>query len=417
MENEWDMLNAGISHFYFVRGYDMSKNNMSVLNGSLLWFGAAVSIAEILTGTLLAPLGFAKGLLAILLGHLIGCTLFYFAGLVGAKSDVSAMQSVGLSFGRFGSVFFSVLNILQLLGWTAVMILSGAEALGSVFGKTGFWGNALWCALIGAMVVVWMAAGLKNLGKLNNVAVFALLALSAVLVALVFRGGSAGKATGSLTFGMGLELSVAMPVSWLPLIADYTRHTDRPRRLTFFSTAAYFVGSSLMYLTGLGAALFAGSADIVKILSRAGLGVAAMLIVLLATVTTTFLDVYSAGESMNNILPKLNAKAVGIAVGVVGTVIAVFTPIERFEDFLYLIGSVFVPMAAILITDYFILKKRSDGKKLDVFNAVLWVLGFVIYRLFLKIDTVLGSTIPVFLLVMLLCIAANLIRKRVLKHV
>lgn len=388
----------------------MSENRMSFLSGSLLWFGAAISIAEIMTGTLLAPLGFGPGVLAIVAGHLIGGILFYFAGLIGAKSRVSAMESVRFSFGRYGSVFFSILNVLQLIGWTAVMIISGAEALGSAVG-----GKTLGCLLIGLLVILWIAAGLKNLSKLNNVAVFALFILCAVLGLIVFRSGGAGKVTGSLTFGMALELVVAMPVSWLPLVSDYTKNTDRPVSFTLASTVCYFAGSCLMYIIGLGAALFAGSSDIVRILLGAGLGIAAILIVILATVTTTFLDVYSAGESLRNIFPGWNGKIVGIVVSVIGTVIAIGTPIERYQDFLYLIGSVFVPMAAILITDYFILKKRDAGKRFDGQNAVLWVAGFILYRFFLKTDTALGSTVPVVILVMLLCLLSDRIFKMIKK--
>ena len=72
----------------------------SSFSQALLWFGAAVSIAEILTGALLAPLGFAKGFFAILLGHVIGCTVLYFAGLIGAKSELSAIESTRISFGK-----------------------------------------------------------------------------------------------------------------------------------------------------------------------------------------------------------------------------------------------------------------------------------------------------------------------------
>ena len=118
----------------------MNDKKTSTFSNGLIWFGAAVSIAEILTGTLLAPLGFAKGLAAILLGHLIGCSLLFFAGLIGGRTRKSAMETVKLSFGQKGSLLFSSLNVLQLIGWTAVMIYSGAAAAGSVviIGETGY---------------------------------------------------------------------------------------------------------------------------------------------------------------------------------------------------------------------------------------------------------------------------------------
>lgn len=391
----------------------MQQNKISFLSGSLLWFGAAVSIAEIMTGTLIAPLGFGKGMLAIVLGHIIGCMLLFFAGLIGADSRTSAMESVRFSFGKQGSVFFSVLNILQLVGWTAVMIIGGARAFGSIINTTlGYENNWLWCIMIGVLIILWVVVGIKNVGKLNLVAVGSLLILTIVLGVVIFRGGSAAAVEGSLSFGMAMELSIAMPISWLPLISDYTKNTDRPVGFTLFSTLCYFAGSIFMYAIGLGAALFAGSSDIVEIMMGAGLGLAAMIIVVLSTVTTTYLDVYSAGESILNINPRLNGKTAAVAVTIIGTLIAIFMPIEQYENFLYLIGSVFAPMISILITDYFILGNRYHKKSMNLLNGVLWLAGFVIYRVFMQIDTVLGSTVPVMIIVSLLCLAANFIGRK-----
>lgn len=117
----------------------MTQEKTGLRNNGLLWFGAAVSIAEILTGALVAPLGFEKGALAILIGHVIGCGLLYLAGLIGAQTGRSAMESCRIAFGGKGSYLFSALNITQLIGWTAVMIISGAKAMSglSPFGLSG----------------------------------------------------------------------------------------------------------------------------------------------------------------------------------------------------------------------------------------------------------------------------------------
>lgn len=112
--------------------------HMTTLQSGLVWFGAGVSIAEILTGTYLAPLGFRKGLAAILTGHLIGCLMMYFAGIIGGLTRRSAMETTRMSFGRIGGVFFALLNILQLVGWTAIMIYDGAGAINELY-KAGIW--------------------------------------------------------------------------------------------------------------------------------------------------------------------------------------------------------------------------------------------------------------------------------------
>ena len=101
----------------------------STFQNSLIWFGAGVSLAEILTGTSFAPLGMAKGFAASLLGHVIGCALFFLAGLIGGRTGRSAMETVKMSFGQKGGLLFAFLNVLQLLGWTAIMIYDGALAI------------------------------------------------------------------------------------------------------------------------------------------------------------------------------------------------------------------------------------------------------------------------------------------------
>ena len=193
----------------------------SSFQNSLIWFGAAVSIAEILTGTYFAPLGFTKGLLAILVGHVIGCAMFFFAGLIGGRTRRSAMGTVELSFGRIGCLFFAALNVLQLVGWTAIMIYDGALAVGGIF-AIGRW---VWCLVIGALIIVWIAVGVTDLGWINKITMAALFILTLVLCKVIFFSGNAmvGIDGESLTFGAAVELAVAMPLSWLPLISDYTR--------------------------------------------------------------------------------------------------------------------------------------------------------------------------------------------------
>ncbi|MDR5587775.1 MULTISPECIES: putative hydroxymethylpyrimidine transporter CytX [Clostridium] len=385
----------------------------TLLNNGLLWFGASVSIAEILTGGLIAPLGLKKGILAILLGHLIGCTLLYFAGLIGTNSGLSSMESSRISFGKHGSYIFSSLNILQLVGWTAIMIIGAANVLNAVSNSLfGFENKALWCILIGILIIIWILIGFENLGNLNVIAVGGLFILTLILGIVIFKGTSIELYDNSLSFGMAVELSVAMPLSWLPLIADYTRNTKDSKLITPISVLSYFFGSVWMYIIGLGGSLYAGTSDIAQILMQAGLGIIAMIIVLMSTVTTTFLDVYSAGVSCTNISEKISTKHISVIVCIIGILIAMFTPIEQFENFLYLIGSVFAPMIAIVITDYFILKNRELNSKLNVLNLIIWIIGFIIYRMFMQINIVVGNTLPVMIIISFICIVVNILKEK-----
>lgn len=376
----------------------------SVFENGLIWFGAAVSIAEILTGTYFASLGFLKGLFAIVLGHIVGCILLFLAGMIGAKTQKSAMDTVKISFGTKGGIFFAILNILQLFGWTGIMIYDGASATQGILPI----GHFIWCIVIGGLILVWILIGVKNLGKLNVIAMSALFLMTIILSFIIFKGGTAfDKGDNSMSFGAAMELSIAMPLSWLPLISDYTKEAKEPVKATVASSIVYGFVSIWMYIIGMSAALFTMESDIAKILLKAGLGIMGLFIVVLSTVTTTFLDVYSAGVSTESIFSKIKSKWVAVAVTVIGTLGAIVLPMDDITGFLYLIGSVFAPMIAIQIADFFILKISNDKKMFSIKNIIIWVTGFIIYRILMKFDTPIGSTIPSMLITIFISVAVS----------
>lgn len=381
----------------------MNDKRTTVFENGLIWFGAAVSLAEILTGTLFAPLGFVKGAAAIILGHIIGCSMLFLAGLIGGKNRKSAMETVKMSFGQKGSLLFSVLNILQLVGWTAIMIYDGALAANGIFNI----GNAIWCLLIGGLIIIWIAIGVKNLGKVNTVAMTALFILTIVISLVVFRGDNAVMPNEEMSFGVAVELSVAMPLSWLPLISDYTREAQKPVKATAVSAVVYGLVSCWMYIIGMGAAVFTGESNIAQILLKAGFGVAGLMIVVFSTVTTTFLDAYSAGISSESVCKKSNGKWIAVVVAIVGTVCAILFPMDNITDFLYLIGSVFAPMIAIQIADFFILKKDKSQMSFDFQNLIIWLIGFIIYRLLISFDIPVGNTLPDMVITVLITVIVN----------
>ncbi len=369
------------------------EKKTSLFDNGLIWFGAGVSLAEILTGTYFSTLGFGRGLAAILLGHVIGCVLLFLAGVIGGNSRLSAMETVKSSFGNKGGLFFALLNVLQLVGWTAIMIYDGALAAGGIF-SSGHW---IWCLVIGVLIIVWIMVGITNLGKINTVAMTALFLLTLVLCKVIFFSGNSilTEPDDSLSFGAAVELAVAMPLSWLPLISDYTREAEKPVAATAVSAVVYGLVSCWMYLIGMGASILTGESDIAQI------------IVVFSTVTTTFLDAYSAGISNESIFPQFKGQYVAVAVTVVGTIGAIVFPMDDITGFLYLIGSVFAPMIAIQIADYFILHRDRRKTAFDTRNLVIWVIGFVLYRILMNVDLPVGNTLPDMIITIILCVIAG----------
>ena len=381
------------------------ERRTSLFDNGLIWFGAGVSLAEILTGTYFSTLGFGKGFAAIIVGHVIGCILLFLAGVIGGKSRLSSMETVKSSFGSRGGLFFALLNVLQLVGWTAIMIYDGALAAGGIF-SSGHW---IWCLVIGALIVVWIMVGITNLGKINTVAMTALFLLTLVLCKVIFFGGNTvlSQPDDSLSFGAAVELAVAMPLSWLPLISDYTREAEKPVAATAVSAVVYGLVSCWMYVIGMGASILTGESDIAQIMLKAGLSVIALIIVVFSTVTTTFLDAYSAGISNESIFPQFKGQYVAVAVTVVGTIGAIVFPMDDITGFLYLIGSVFAPMIAIQIADYFILHRDRRRTAFDARNLVIWVIGFVLYRILMNVDLPVGNTLPDMIITIVLCVIAG----------
>ena len=377
------------------------EKRTSLLDNALIWFGAGVSIAEILTGTYFSSLGFGRGLAAILVGHVIGCIMLFLAGVIGGTSRKSAMETTKSSFGSKGGLLFAILNVLQLVGWTAIMIYDGALAADGIF-SAGRW---VWCLIIGLLIIVWILIGITNLGKLNTVAMVLLFLLTIVLCRVIFFSGNVITTVpdDSLSFGAAVELAVAMPLSWLPLISDYTREAKEPVKATAVSAVVYGLVSCWMYIIGMGASLFTGESDIAQILLKAGLSIAGLLIIVFSTVTTTFLDAYSAGISSESVLAKLKGNHAAIAVTIIGTIAAILFPMDDITNFLYLIGSVFAPMIAVQIADFFILHRDRKESDFDWRSLILWFIGFVIYRMLMKIDLPVGNTLPDMVITAVLC--------------
>ena len=374
------------------------QRQTTLMENGLIWCGAGISIAEILTGTYLAPLGLWRGLMVILLGHLLGCLLLFLSGVIGGQQRLSAMNAVQLSFGRQGSKFFAGLNVLQLVGWTGIMIYDGAVA------ANGIWqfGQQLWAVVIGALIVVWLLVGIRHLRWFNLVTIGVLLILTAILCGVIFNHHQVMPVSGRLTSAQGMELVIAMPLSWLPLISDYTSAAQRPVAASAVGSLVYGVTSCWMAFIGLGAALLTHDINIATIILRAGLGSAGLIIVIFSTVTTTFMDAYSAGVSTQTIIPHWSGTSAAIIATVIGTVGVLTLPMDNFSDFLYLIGSVFAPMIAIQLTDYFILHVDRRQQDCSWGNLVIWLIGFILYRWLMTLNWVLGSTVPTIIIVILM---------------
>ena len=380
----------------------------------LLWADAAISLAEIMTGSLIGPLGLGKGIAVIIIGHVIGCLILAATGLIGYQKKTSALQSSRFAFGRFGSYLISILNIVQLIGWTSVMLIQCSSSVSAIFDQKSSSVFILTVIGLGILVAVWVLFASKGFQHINNIAVILLVALSLVILIMMIHNhqGALTKVAGPLSFGAALEFSIAMPLSWLPLISDYTMNAKSGKGAFWGSLIGYFAGSAFMYFIGLAASLFTNAADFTGVLVQLGVGVVGLVVVVLATVTTTYLDVYSAAMSVLNIAPKLSKQLLIILVSGVGTVVAIFFPMDHYQTFLYAIDSVFAPVFAVVLTDYFLLKGDHSHSVLNWRALVSAAVGTAVYYVFIQLDLPIGSTIPSMIIAFVLYLVLHALFER-----
>jgi NCS1 family nucleobase:cation symporter-1 len=388
--------------------------NLAGVDLFLLWAGAAVSLAEIWAGGLLVSLGFAAGLIVILVGHFIGNTPMALGGIIGTRTGIPTMVVIRPSFGIRGSYFATILNLIQLVGWTGVMLWICGKAAQAVwrFPALEFRG---WVIVAGVVTTLWALVGHRYWRWLHRIAITGLLALCCLMTYVVFHQYGwmrlvSVQPQGAMPFMVGLDLVIAMPISWLPLVCDYSRYARSAGPAFWGTWIGYFIVSSWMYVIGLGAALATQSATpdamVLDLMVGMGLVVPAILIVLFSTFTTTFLDIYSSAVSSLNIWPQFGERRGSLICGVLGTALALIFPAEGYEGFLLFIGSVFCPLFGVVLADFFILRKAiyfgenltHPGRfwYLKGFNPwafFAWGAGFAIYLL-LQNATTVGSSVP-----------------------
>lgn len=371
------------------------EKRTSIFSNAIIWFGVAISVSEIVCGI---EIGVAAKLsdiwFPLVLGHVLGGFMLYFVGLIGARVRVNAMETTASTFGKYGSKFFAVLNLTQLIGWIAVLNAQGAMALAGLSLPISF---PVTCILIAVMIAAWVFVGLRKTAKITTVVMGLLAVLLVVLTAKLFgvepAAASAADALANSTAGAApvhhfgfwtiFEISIAMPFSWLPVISDYTKDVEKPVSATAASAIAYTLASLWMYfiglqIAGLGLGVENGIAQAILL---AGIGIPGIIIVALSTVTTNFLAANSAGESAKAIVNRLNPKITGVVVCALSTVLAIWGIVDHYISFLYLIAAVFAPMAAVLLVSYFFVKEHLDHKGFWIWNLVAWAAGFAVYEI------------------------------------
>jgi len=394
----------------------------------VLWSSLAVGLLVMQAGSLLTSpeylsLDLITALIVSIVGSIIGSFMLALAGVIGSRHGVPTMVSLRPAFGKLGSYIPTILNIIQLIGWATFEIIIMGEAATALSGEflgwftRYFWMTviAIWCyllAALGPLAVVreWM----------EKFAIWIVYITTAYLT--IYLLSSPIKLESSTielsSIMLGIDLVVAMPISWMPLVSDYNRFSINDKEAFKGTLIGYTLANTWFYMLGAILIILYPGEAIVYSIALIIFGWIALLAILVDETDNAFADIYSAAVSIQNLLPRISQRKLTLIVMLISLLLAYTIPIAKYESFLLLIGASFIPVFAILVSDYFLLKryenysewrKYEEAPKANIIAIVSWVVGFILYN-YLTF-TPLGATIPTFIITLIIYVILSKLRK------
>ena len=390
---------------------------LGFLDYFVLWADLGVGLLVLVAGTALVPgLGLWEAIAAIFVGTLIGNVMLGLAGVVGSDNGVPSMVSLRPSFGQRGSYLPSLINVVQLVGWGAFELVIMAQASNrlsqSLFGVSSY---AAWAIAWGLVVTFFALGGPLVVVRqwLEKAGIWIVLVTASWMAIYVVAHADFGylvnrPGDGSLTFAQAVDLVVAMPISWLPLVADFNRFAKSSRSSFWGTVSGFAVSNVLFYTLGVLLILVLPTGDLIGSIMTVAFGGAGLALLLGDETDNAFADVYSGAISIKNVLPRLSTRGLVTAIGGFCLAIALTVNLASFQGFLYLVGSLFTPLFGVLLADYFILKRRryaadelypADGRGrflagVNLVALLAWACGIAVYLAETTFVGWLGGTLP-----------------------
>jgi putative hydroxymethylpyrimidine transporter CytX len=348
---------------------------------SLLGFSGAIAI---LAPYGVQPLSFVAAITAAIVGSVLGGLILGASLVLGARTGAPAMVLLRGLLGAKASFLPTALNIAQCLGWAVfelVTITAGLQAL-------THGGLPRWVCLVLAGSVT-TALTIRPLGWIRALRKYVslLVVLSLVILTIGLLRHPVPALTGSWQgFWLAVDSAMALTISWVPLGADYSRHS-RSAKAAF---AGGFVGYGATQIACLVIGLIAlaqlgqDGSRIFDLFIGLPLGTLAFAVLVIRETDQSFANVYSTAISLQNLRPSLDRRVLTVIIGALTTALALTIDINDYQNFLYLIGAVFIPMSGALIAAWIRGRGRnwdtSDTAALRPGMLLAWVVGFVVYQ-------------------------------------
>ena len=372
----------------------------------VLWASLGVGLLVFSAGSLLSAASFADAILAIIVGSAAGSLLLALAGKIGSDHGAPSIVTMRPAFGIRGSYLPSILNIMQLIGWTTFEIMIMAKAAEMLAGS--ILPYHFWVVIFAALVAFLAISGPLNVVRkwIGKFAVWIALGTSAIIIMNLINSVDIGALLASpgqgMSFFSALDLVIAMPISWIALAADYNRFAKKSRSAVWGTFIGFTITNILFYFGG----VLLGTFDIIAIVVAIQAMFFGFLILLLLVdeADNAFADVYSAAVSAQNIFSHLSQKHLVVGMTAVSAILATVISIQQYEVFLLLIGAIFVPLFGVVLTDYYIVKKqkytqemmyvRQNKLGVGVPAVIAWALGAMINYMLSPLSPIYMPQLP-----------------------
>ena len=354
------------------------------LGVSLLGFTGAIFVLQP-GGTGTPELSLAAGLTAIVLGTILGTLAVALTGVAGTRTGAPAMVLLRSLFGTELSYLPTLLNVLQCLGWGVFELVTIATAARTVAPALPRWSYILLAGVITGLLT------LRPLGAIRILRRFVTPAVAVILVYLfvelvrhrlpVFDHGAWSG------YWAAMDTVVAAAISFAPMAADYTRHSRSERTAFWGILAGYSATQILCYVIGLITLMTVARnpSDIYGAFIAVPLGSLCFVVLAARELDQSFANVYSTAVSVQNLRPWWDRRVLALGIASLATVLALWINVADYENFLDLLGSVFIPMSAVFIVDFYVLSRGrwdpSDHARRRFAMFAPWALGFVAYQL------------------------------------
>jgi nucleobase:cation symporter-1, NCS1 family len=386
------------------------RRTLGALDIGVLWGDLGVGLLVLVAGALLVPgLGLRDALIAIVIGSVIGSALLAIVGRIGTDTGVPTMVALRAPLGIRGSFIASGLNVAQLIGWAGLEFIIMAEAAKAISNEFfGFEGYYWWLAGVATLATVFAITGPTLVVRqfLQRFGMWVVIAATAWLTYRLFATYDVHTlldddgAGGWPNFWQGVDIAVALPVSWLPLVADYTRYARKSNPAAWATFISYTIANIWFFALGAGYVLVLNSSpagnqlvfDLVDSLLPLALGWVFLFVILVDETDNAFANVYSTAVSLQNVV-RVPRAILAVAVGATAFAFAVAFDLAGYETFLLLIGGVFVSLFGVLVADYYVTSRQryaldelyvSEGRYWYVAGfspagLLAWAAGFAVY--------------------------------------